>query len=52
MAVGTWSAAEKFRNNINMKIKTILTLVAALAIGTASSADSIGKRYHGGYSGL
>jgi len=38
MAVGTWSAAEKFRNNINMKIKTILTLVAALTVVAASSA--------------
>src|SRR5436190_5528907 len=37
MAASTWSAAEKFRNNMHMQIKTILTLVAALTVVTASS---------------
>ncbi len=37
MAARRWSAAEKSRNNMHRKIKTIPTLVAALIVVTASS---------------
>jgi uncharacterized protein (DUF305 family) len=37
MAAKTWSAAEKFRNSMRIKLQTIAPLVAALVVGITST---------------